>query len=186
MEIKEILKNKEIIGIVSNYQINLNDVYIKDLNIKNVDKALIMVGLDNSFLDKRVSELTLSEKFKVDLATKLDKDIIIVGNLSKNLIYKDIEYIKKLLLKLNVDYRKKIVVIDEDVNVFMNLVKHIYVMKNKELIYDTFDFYDDNLYKYVKMPKIVEFIKYVNKNSKRLDNTVEIYELIKDIFRRLS
>lgn len=186
MELKELLNTYEIIGIVSNYQSSLPDILVSNLNIKNMNKALLMVGLDESILSKKVSELTLSELFKVDLLTKLDKDIIIIGNLSKNLIYKDIEFINKLLLKLNNEYNKKIVIIDEDIKVFMNLVKYIYVMKNKQIIYSTNNFFDDELYKYVKMPKIIEFIKYVNKDEKRVDETLEIYELIKDIFRRLS
>ena len=180
------INNKEIIGIVSNYKINLENKLVSELDIKNVDKALIMVGLDNSILNKKTNELTLSEQFKIDLATKLDKDIIIIGNLRKNLIYRDIEYIKKLLIKLNNDFHKKIVVIDEDVTVFFNLVKYIYVMKNKEIVYETDDFFDNELYKYVKVPKIIEFINYVNSIEKRVDNTTEIYELIKDIYRRLS
>lgn len=180
------LKNNEIIGIVSNYQHTLNDGLVKDLNVKNIDKAFLMVNLDKNVLDKRINELSLSELFKVDLITKLDKDIIIVGNLSKNLIYKDIEYIKKLLLKLNKEYNKKIVIIDEDINVFMNLVKYIYILNNKEIVYSTDNFFDDKLYEYVNIPKIIEFIKYVNKDNKRIDETLEIYELIKDIFRRLS
>jgi len=186
MELKELLNTYEIIGIVSNYQSSLPDILVSNLNIKNINKALLMVGLDESILSKKVSELTLSELFKVDLLTKLDKDIIIIGNLSKNLIYKDIEFINKLLLKLSNEYNKKIVIIDEDIKVFMNLVKYIYVMKNKQIIYSTNNFFDDELYKYVKMPKIIEFIKYVNKDEKRVDETLEIYELIKDIFRRLS
>lgn len=180
------LKNNEIIGIVSNYQHTMDDVLVKDLKVKNILKAIVMVNLDNKVLDKRVSELSLSELVKVDLITKLDKDIIVIGNLSKSLINKDIEYIKKLLLKLNKEYNKKIVIIDDDINVFMNIVKCIYVLKNKELIYSTDNFFDEELYNYVKMPKIVEFIKYVNKDNKRIDETLEIYELIKDIFRRLS
>lgn len=186
MEIKNILKNDKIIGVIGNYQSTLQSCFIKDLNIKNISKALIMVGLDDTFINKRFEELTLSEQFKIDLATKLNKDIIIIGNLSKNLIYKDIEYIKKLLLKLCNEYHKKIIVIDEDVNIFFNLVKHIYVLKDKKIVYDTNDFFDDNLYKYVKMPKIIDFIKYVNKDEIRINNNLEIYELIKDIFRRVS
>lgn len=186
MEIKDILKSIEIIGVVGNYQNSLNNVLVKDLEIKNINKALKMVGLNDTLLNKKIDELSLSEQFKIDLATKLDKDIIIIGNLSKNLIYKDIEYIKKLLLKLCNGYNKKIVVIDDDVNVFINLVRHICVMKNKEIVYDTNDFYDDELYKYVRMPKIVDFIKYVNKDKERIGKHIEIHELIKDIFRRLS
>lgn len=180
------LKNKDIIGVVSSYQSSLSDGLVKNLEIKNVSKALKMVGLDESFLNKSVNELSLSEKFKIDLATKLDKEIIIIGNLSNNLIYKDIEYIKKLLLKLCNDYHKKVVVIDEDISVFINLVKHICVLKNKKIIYDTNDFYDKKLYEYVRMPKLIEFVNYVNKDKERVSKHLEIHELIKDIFRRVS
>lgn len=180
------LKNKEIVGVVSNYQNSLNNILIKELDIKNINKALIMVGLDDTVLNKRVNELSLSEQLKIDLATKLDKEIIIIGNLSKNLIHKDIEYMKKLLLKLCNEYHKKIVVIDDDISVLINLVRHIYVMRNRQVVYDTNDFYDDELYKYVRMPKIIEFVKFVNKDSGRIDKHLEIHELIKDIFRRLS
>lgn len=180
------IKNNEIIGVVSAYHHTLKEGLVKDLKVKNIDKALIMVNLDSKVLHKKINELSLSELFKVDLLTKLDKDIIIVGGLSKNLIYKDIEYIKKLLLKLNKEYNKKIVVIDEDISVFMNLVKCIYVIKNKKIVYSTDNFFDDKLYEQVNMPKIIEFIKYVNKDNKRIDETLEIHELIKDIFRRLS
>lgn len=186
MEIKDIIKDKEIIGIVSNYQHSLENGLVKDLNIKNIEKALLMVNLDNKVLNKKIDELTLNELFKVDLLTKLDKEIIIIGNLSKNLIYRDIEFIKKLLLKLNKEYNKKIVIIDENIDVFINLVNYIYVLKNKQIVYSTNDYFDDELYEYVKCPKIIEFIKYVKKDGKKVDETLEIYELIKDIFRRLS
>lgn len=186
MEIKDMLNNYGIIGIVSSYNSVLVNDKVSNLEIKNISNALKMVGLSLEVLNTLTSDLTLSEKFKIDLATKLDNDIIIIGNLSKNLLYKDIEYIKKLLIKLNSEYNKKIVVIDEDINVFINLVKCIYVIKNKSIVYSTINFYDDELYKYVKMPKIIEFVKYVNKNNRNLNEHLDIHELIKDIYRRLS
>ena len=186
MEIKDMLKKFGIIGIVSSYNSNLKNDMVSNLEIKNINNALKMVGLTDECLNTLTSDLTLSEKFKIDLATKLDKDIIIIGNLSKSLLYKDIEYIKKLLIKLNNEYNKKIVVIDEDINVFINLVKCIYVIKNKDIIYSTNNFYDDELYKYVKMPKIIEFIKYVKEKNYEINEHLDIHELIKDIFRRLS
>lgn len=187
MEIKELIKNNEIIGIVSNYENNLNiNGYVKDINIKDLSKALKMVLLDDSYLDKKVSDLTLNEQFKIELMTKLNKEVIIIGNLSKVLNNKDIDYFKKLFLKLNNNYHKKIVIIDNDIKVFFNLVKRIYVMKNKNILYDTDNFFDQELYKYVKCPQIVDFIFYLEKNNKEIMHTTDIYELIKDIYRRVS
>lgn len=187
MEIKEIIDKENLIGVVSNYQSNINmSGRVIDLNIRNIEKALVMVGLNESFIEKELNTLSLSELWKVELATKLDKEYIIVGNLSKNLIYKDIDYMKKLLIKLSSNYNKKIVVIDEDINVFLNFINNIYVMKNKKIVYNTNNFFDSKLYEFTKMPKIIEFIKYVNKDKKLLDENTEVYELIKDIYRRVS
>lgn len=187
MEIKELVNNCGIIGVIGNYQNKINYVgKVRDINIKNITNALKMVLLDENILDKNIDELSISEYFKVELMTKLDSDLIIIGNLANSLIYKDKEYMKKLFIKLNKDYHKKIIIIDNDLTSFMNCVKDICVVKDNKVIYESNDYYDDNLYKYVKMPKIVEFIKYVNKNKKNCDKTIDIYELIKDIFRRLS
>ncbi len=186
MEIKEMLKDNGIIGVISSYKSNLDlDKVVKDLNINNIDKALKMVGLDENYKDKKLSDLTLPDLWKVELATKLNNEIIIMGNLSQVLNYKELEYFKKLFVKLN-SYGKKIVVIDNNVKVFFNLVKKIIVLKDKDILYETDNFFDMNLYNYTKCPKIVDFIKYVNKDNKRINETTDIYELIKDIYRSVS
>ena len=183
MEINSLLKEYEIIGLISSYELKIKDGYVKDLSIKDISKALKMVLLDDSYLDKKISDLTLNEQFKIDLLTKFNNDLIVVGNLSKYLNYKDIEYFKKLLLKLNNSYHKKIVVIDNDIKVFFNLVKMIVVIKDKKVLYTTNDFFDNNLYKYTKCPKIISFINEVNSSKVILNKTIDIYELIKDIYR---
>ena len=60
------------------------------------------------------------------------------------------------------------------------------MLKNKEVTYETSDFFDTELYNYAKCPKIIDFINYINKDQKLINNTVEIYELIKDIYRSVS
>ena len=187
MEIKEYLNKYGLIGVISDYEISLDkNKLVKDLDIKNRDKAFKMVNLDNSILDKEIKERSLDNLLKIDLLTKIDKEIIIVGNLSKCLNKKDLEYLKKLFLKLVNNYHKKIVVIDNDVNAFFDLVKIVLVLKDKQIVYETNNFYDDKLYQYCKMPKIVEFIKYINRDNKRLEEVTDIYELIKDIYRSVS
>ncbi len=187
MEIKEIIKQNGIIGIISNYENTLKYTnLVKDINIKDISKALKMVLLDDSYLDKKVSELTLNEQFKIDLMTKLNKEVIIIGNLSKVLNSKDIDYFKKLFLKLNNEYHKKVIIIDNDVKVFFSLVKRIYVMKNKNILYETDNFFDRNLYKYTVCPKIIDFIFYLEDHGHEIIKTTDIYELIKDIYRRVS
>lgn len=187
MEIKNILKDNSIVGIVSKYKSNVKfSGKVSDLDVKNISKALKIVGLDDTYLDSDINDLTISELWKVELLTKLDKEVIIIGNMYDSLIHKDREYMKKLFVKLSNNYNKKIVIIDNNINSFINLVKKIVIMKGKNIVYETKDFFDLKLYEYVKVPKIVEFITYVNKNDIRVDKTLEIYELIKDIYRRVS
>ena len=184
MEIKTYLNEYGIIGVVSNYKNSLQPFNtIQDLNIKNLESALKMVGLDNTIIAKKYSDITINELWKIDLATKLNNEIIIVGNLSTSLNNKDINYMKKLFRKLSQEYHKKIVIIDDDINIFFEIVKKILVVKNHKVIYETEDFFDKQLYRHCKMPKIVEFINYINRDKKILQNNVEIYELIKDIYR---
>jgi len=108
MEIKDILKDVKIVGIVSNYQTNLKiEGKVKDLKIKNISSALKMVGLGVNSLEKSISDLSISELWKLELASKLDNDVIIIGDIYNSLIYKDREYMKKLFVKLSNDYQKK-------------------------------------------------------------------------------
>jgi len=181
------LENVNILGVINNYKIGLKfNGTVRELNINNIENALKMVGLEKSVLEKTLDELTISEKFKIDLVTKLNKDIIIVGNLSNCLIKKEMEYMKKLFLKLSNEYKKKIIVIDKDVETFFNLTNSIVVMKDKEIIYKTEDFFDKELYKHTSTPKIIDFIFYVNEKNIKLDKNVDIYELIKNIYRSVS
>ena len=187
MELKDLLIEYGLVGVISTYKFTLDeDQKVEDLNIKNIDKALKMVNLKEEVKDKYLKDLSLDELFKIDLINKLDKEIIIVGNLSNCLNYKDRDFIKKLLLKLVNNYHKKIIVIDNDVKVFFNLVKVVVVVNGKDILYETKDFYDDNLYKYTSRPKIIELVKYLNKEGRNIQKTTDIYELIKDIYRRVS
>ena len=124
--------------------------------------------------------------WKVDLASKLKNDIILVGNLSNSLINKDIEQFKLLLIKINRYFHKKIIVIDDNVELFYKFAKRILVLKGKKVIYNTSNIFDKKLYEYIDKPEILKFIDLVNVDKKILNNNIEIYELIKDIYRSVS
>lgn len=186
MEIKEYLDKYGIVGVVSNYKISLDlDSTVSDLNIKNFEKACKMVKIDGNILNKKLSELSVSELFKVEFMSKLDKKVIIIGNMSSRLILKDIEYFKKLIIKLNSEYNKKFVIIDKDISVFFDLVKRVFVVNSKKVLYSTSDFFDDKLYRYASEPQVVKFIKCVNKKKKILKNNTDILEVLKDIYRSI-
>lgn len=187
MEIKDLLNNYSIIGVIGNYQSALiKKGLVKDIKVKNIEKALTMVNLDKSIINYKLEDLTISEFWKVELISKLENDIIIVGNISNSLIYKDIEYMKKLFIKLSTEYNKKIVVIDNNLKTFFNLTNKIVFMNNKKIQFDITNFYDKKLEKYIELPPIIDFVKTVNKNKRILNETIDIYELIKDIYRSVT
>ena len=45
------------------------------------------------------------------------------------------------------------------------------------------DCYNEKLYRYMKMPKIIEFVKMARKNGHELLDYVDVKELIKEIYR---
>ena len=81
MEMKELVNDRGIIGIISSYKSNFDyHGKVKDLKVKDISKALQIVGLDDSYLDKDIDSLGNSDLFKMELITKLDSDFIIVGD----------------------------------------------------------------------------------------------------------
>ena len=97
----ELKLNGNIIGVVSNdfKEDNVNGK-VRDIVVKKSSDALKMVGLDDTYLDKDISELSLRDKNKIILASKLqDKEIMLI-NFSRGLTNKDIEFFKKLFKKI--------------------------------------------------------------------------------------
>ena len=81
-------------------------------------------------------------------------------------------------------YEKRIILFSKDIN-FLSTMCDTFVIYDKKIIYQTNNIFDDRLYNYIDMPNIVKFIKLANKKGALLSETVELSELIKDIYRRL-
>ncbi len=187
MELTDLVKDTNIVGVISSFKEDIDNFEnVADLHIKKLEQAFLMVNLKNDIRDKKISDLTDAEKWKLDLARKLNDDIIVVGNLSGSLNNKEIDYFKKLFIKLKDEYHKKIIIIDKDIEIFFNLTNNLVVLKDNKVIYKTNNYFDNELYKYAMIPKIIEFIKYVNKDKLVLNENTDIYELIKDIYRSVS
>ena len=187
MELVKYLNKYIIIGVISNYKNSLKeDLLVKDLlNSKNNKDLLKFLNLSDNLLEKKINELSLSEKTKIDLLSKINNDIIIIGGFSNNLIYKDKELICKFLIKLNQRFNKKIIIIDSDISALMNICKYFIVLKDNKVLYKTNDVYDNKLYYYINKPEIVTFVQNARKKGILLDNYTDIYELLKAIYRSI-
>ena len=174
----------KIIGVISDdyKEEDYSGKRITDIITFKIDEALKMVRLNKEIKERLFDELSSRDKSKVILASHLhDKEIRLV-NFSKGLIKKDLNYFSSLFKRIT-SYGRKIILIDKNMELYLNCVDHIYVIKNAEIVYATKNIFDRELSKYVDIPKIVEFILNSADNGIRLDYYKELDELLKAIYR---
>ena len=97
-------------------------------------------------------------------------------------IKKDLEYFSTLFKRI-ANYGRKIILVDKNMEMFINCVDHIYIIEDEKIVYETKNIFDNILVKYIDVPKIVEFINNSSKNGIRLDYYTELDELLKAIYR---
>ena len=174
----------EIEKIMKNYEYKPKNV------TKHIVDSLKMVGLSADYLDLNPENLSMTEQNKVLLACALsyNPQVLVLDYFFRGMSYKDKEYFKKLFLKLKSKFNKTIIVIDNDISNTFDFVEKNYIINHgmirlsggKEI------YYNDNLYKYTKMPPIVEFIKYVKKQGHNISEYTDIKELIKELYRNVK
>ena len=156
---------------------------------KRVLDSLRIVGLNDSYIDRNPNKLSYIEKKKILLASILsyNPDIIILENFNNGLSFREKESYKKLFLKLKSKLSKTIILLGNDVSFYFDLVDKLLVINNTNLVYEgnNKSFYDNELYNYVEMPKIVEFTNYVNDKGHSILQYTDFKELIKEIYRKV-
>lgn len=182
MELEKLDGN--IIGIINKEikEDNFDDFKVKDIVTKRSVDALKMVGLTSNYLDKPYNDLSLKDKSKVILASKLQDKAIVLVNITKGMMKKDIDNLKRLLKKIST-YNRKIILVDNNSYLFLDLVDTIYVYEKDIQVYVSHDLFDVNLAKYMQLPKLVEFITESYKRKVSINHYVEFDELLKAIYR---
>jgi energy-coupling factor transporter ATP-binding protein EcfA2 len=167
----------------------INDEYelkTKDIIKKGID-SLKLVGLEEVFLNKNYNEMSTGEYKLIEFSYILfiNPKVIILDYFFKGLVYRDIENIKKILKKLKTKYKKNIIIINDKIDIFLDIVDN-YVIFDKGKIAtmgDKNDLYNDKIYKYIDCPKIINFVKLARENNIALLDYIDIKELIKAIYR---
>ncbi len=165
-----------------------------DYKAKNVTKHIVdslrIVGLNESYLERDCKTLSYTEKKKISLACAMsyNPEVLILENFEKGLIFREREYFRKLFLKLKNKFNKTIILIGTDLTFLFDVVDKVYVINKGKLVFsgDKDIFYEDKLYKYVEMPKIVEFIKYAHQTGHDILEYTDIKELIKELYRNVK
>ena len=181
--IKKTVKD-EIKNVIKNYNYKVSNIS------KHIDDSLTMVGLDSSYMDRDIDTLSYTEKKRLSLATVLsyNPEVIILDNFFKGFTYRDKEYFRKLFIKLKTKYKKTIILLTNDlVSTFM-FVDKIYVINNGNLVLAGAKelYYQDKLYKYTDIPKIVEFTKYAQLMGHDINEYTELKELLKELYRNVK
>lgn len=175
---------EEIETVMKNYEFKTKK------NKQHIVDSLKIVGLSEEYLDRNPNELSYTEKKKVSLACVLSykPEVIIIEEFYKGLISREREYFKKLFLKLKNNFNKTIIVVGNDLTFMFKLVDNLYVInKGKIVVSGKQDvFYNNDLYKYLEMPKIVEFTKYSQNEGHEILEYTDIKELIKELYRNVK
>lgn len=188
---------KEDMDFVSNtvyeelkYSMQSHDLRSND---KKIFDSLIMVGLDLSLVNKKINDLNLIEKRKLQIAIELiiNPKILLIDNITVELTMYDKKQLIRIIKMLKNRYDKKIIICSNDIEFVHKIAERVYVIYDKKLVlegtkYDVFK-EEELLKKYdIISPNIIKFenMTYKNKNVK-LGYRDEINDLIKDIYRCL-
>ena len=159
-----------------------DNLMVKEIITSKISQAMQMVNLPQDLKDKYFKDLSTAEKQKVILASKLNDKVIILQDFTKGLIYKDLIYLKNLLKKIST-YNRKIILISKDIDFFLNLVDHLYVIEDQNIIYETTDLLEEELYEYIERPLIIEFVYLARQKGIKLPYYSEFNDLLKAIYR---
>ena len=187
------INDGEIVLILNssyNKQINISKESIKSNLLQmaseyRIVKVFNMLGIDKKVLSLSIKDVSNLEKTLVKIAYQLLKNkYLILNYLDVTLNNKEKTYLKRLLNKLSHEYKIKTIIFTNDMEFCFKLVDKVFVTKDKEIKAIYFkDFYNLELYNYIDMPNIIEFVLRSQKKGKKLDNYIEVSELLKGIYR---
>ena len=185
--------NNEFIGKTVKEEIKqtMKNYGYKASNVtKHIVDSLKIVGIGEEYLDRDPNTLSYTEKKKIMLASAMsyNPSVLVLEDFDKGLLFKEREYFRKLFLKLKNKFNKTIILITKDLTAMFDLVDKMHVIHKGKLVISGGKeiFYDNKLYKYVEMPKIVEFTKYAQECGHSILEYTDRKELIKELYRNVK
>jgi len=163
--------------------------YKTDKKAERVENALKLVELHSSYLDKKIKDLTLTEKKKVALASTLifNPKLIILDEPTIGLGTKEKEELKKLIKLLKEKYKRTVIVLTKDTNFAYEVAEDVFILfrgtlikhGDKNIMMDETSMNNYNL----EVPEILKFINESKKRNVELTPTDNILDLIKEVYR---
>lgn len=193
-ELKKIYNFNDIDDI-NDFYMNSTIDYLTELIDKKkenyetrLEEVLLMVDLDDSLLDRKLSSLSDSELIKVEFAKilLLNPKTIFIKNIFTRLDMKNRNKFFKILIKLKKYYNKTIFIFSSEINSIYEFIDDIiYINCEEEYIYSNkFDLYENNL-NLKNIPDIIYFTNLMKNKYHNMKYTDSINELIKELYREI-
>ena len=154
------------------------------LNNKKDIQALQMVMLDDTYLSKKITDLSENEIKKVNFANILltNKSYLAFDYFEKGLTNKEKDNYKRLFKKLATNYQKTIILYTNDLTFLWEICDYIIYIDDKEkLIYNKKN-YQELLTK-VDNPEISQFINLIRQKNIKIEDYKNTLDLLKAIYR---
>lgn len=159
--------------------------------LSKIESILSLVGLDNTYLNKEIKDLSTSETYLLNLSLNLiiDPDIIIL-ELSNDLDKNNKLLIKNILLDLKRKYKKTIIIISNDVNILYELTDYLIIFKDNKMVindktsivFNDKEFLNNNN---IELPDLVSFSNKARNYNIKLKNYKDIKDLIKEVYKNV-
>lgn len=174
------------------YEIKRKNIKLRNSE-KKIKDSLIIVGLDDSYLNRMLNSLSTSEIKIIQLALALisNSELIIIEDIFK---YLDKNWEKKvimLLQKIKEQYSKTIILASENSEEIYKYTTNLIIYKNEKVIasgntYEIMQRVDFLKKNRISIPKIVEFT-YLAKKKKniKIDYHKDVRDIIKDIYKHV-
>ncbi len=156
---------------------------------KHVSDALIMMGLNDSYLNRNPFTLSSGEMRKVAIASVLafNPKIIILDEPTIGLDNKSKENLIKIIKLLKNRYKKTIIVVSNDTDLLLKISDNVILLDKGKIILEgnKYDVFKQDISKYgLKRPKIIEFEQLVlEKKGIKIGYRDDINDLMKDVYR---
>jgi len=165
--------------------------YKLDQKEQRIKDALLMMEMDESFLDRDPYTLSNGEKRKIAIASVLvyNPKVLLLDEPTIGLDYQSKKSLIRLLVLLKKRYNKTILIATHDVDLIHKIADYIYILADKTILLEG-DKYSvlkqvDLLKEHnIEVPKVIEFSDLVlKKKNKKIGYRDDINDLIKDIYR---
>ncbi len=163
----------------------------KDLN-KKMEQSLEMVGLDKTYLNKKIKMLSNGEKKLLQVAVGLiyNPNIIIFDEPFVELDYINQRKLLKLIKMLKEKYQKTILITSNNCNLLYEITDNIVILKkghvlisdNTVKVYQDVDFL---LNHEIEIPDLIQFTMLARKKRIKLSFHRDIRDLIKDVYKHV-